>query len=209
MSLGRRGQQAERCSCEMIGVFSISSSQDRSITMTSIPRLSGMLRTLFGAEANRLARQAGVIQRERVFSGASLVHLLVFGWLTNPQGGPSHLARFAGSLGLKLSKQAIEERFTMRTADWLLAVLRRGGQFLGCSEAVSTPLLQRFRAVLVEDGSPISLPAALQGIWRGGGGSGAVAAPQPAGGWGLLSGGVVWPPVASGRAHGNQEASGE
>jgi hypothetical protein len=40
--------------------------------MTSIPRLSGMLRRLFVTEANQLARQAGVIQRERVFSGASL-----------------------------------------------------------------------------------------------------------------------------------------
>src|SRR3981081_128298 len=96
--------------------------------MTSIPRLSRILRTLFFAEANQLAREAGVIQRQRVFSGASLVQLLVFGWLANPQGGPSHLARFAGSLGLKLSKQAVEERFTRRTADWLLAGQRRGRQ---------------------------------------------------------------------------------
>src|SRR5260221_6697467 len=102
--------------------------------------------------------------------------MLVFGWLTNPQGGPSHLARFAGSLGLKLSKQAIEERFTMRTADWLLAVLRRGVQFLVCAEAVSISLLRRFPAVLIQDGSTINLPAALQGIWRGCGGSGTVAA---------------------------------
>lgn len=65
--------------------------------MTSIPRVSGILRTLFFREANQLAKQAGVIQRQRVFSGASLVQLLVFGWLTNPQGGSSHLARFAGS----------------------------------------------------------------------------------------------------------------
>src|SRR5260221_12861582 len=139
--------------------------------MTSIPRLSRILRRLFVTEANQLAREAGVIQRERVFSGASLLQLLVFGWLTNPQGGPSYLARFAGSLGLKLSKQAIEERFTRRTADWLLAVLRRGVQFLVCAEAVSIPLLRRFPAGLVEDGSPISLPGCVKGIWRGGGGA--------------------------------------
>src|SRR5258708_7237874 len=163
----------------MIQVYSISSSQDRSIPMTSIPRLSGILRTLFYVEANHLAEQAGVIQRQRVFSGASLVQLLVFGWLTKPQGGPSHLARFAGSLGLKLSKQAIEERFTMRTADWLLAVLRRGVQFLVCAEAVSIPLLQRFSAVLVEDGSSISLPAVLKAGWRGRGGGGPATRPHP------------------------------
>jgi len=167
--------------------------------MTSIARLSGILRTLFFVEANQLARQAGVIQRSRVFSGASLLQLLVFGWLAHPQAGPSHLARFAGSLGLRVSKQAIEERFTMRTADWLLAVLRRGVQFLVCAQAVSIPLLRRFPAVLIEDGSTITLPAALQGIWRGCGGSGAVAALKLTVRWDLLSGGMSGPYVQDGR----------
>lgn len=81
--------------------------------MTSIPRLSGILRQLCDVQANRLAHETGVIQRQRVFSGASLLCLLVFGWLKHPQGGPSTLARFAGSLDLTVSKQAIEDRFTM------------------------------------------------------------------------------------------------
>src|SRR5260370_24417912 len=172
--------------------------------MTSIPRLSRILRRLFFAEANQLAREAGVIQRERVLAGASLLQLLVFGWLTNPQGGPSHLARFAGSLGLKLSKQAIEERFTRRTADWLLAVLRRGIQFLVCAEAVSIPLLQRFSAVLVEDGSSISLPGALKEVWRGCGGSGSAAALKLTVRWDLLRGGLAGPYVQEGRSHETQ-----
>ena len=172
--------------------------------MTSIPRLSRILRRLFFAEANQLAREAGVIQRERVFSGASLLQLLVFGWLTNPQGGPSHLARFAGSLGLKLSKQAIEERFTMRTADWLLAVLRRGVQFLVCAEAVSIPLLQRFSAVLVEDGSSISLPAVLKEVWRGCGGSASEAGLKLTVRWDVLRGNLNGPYVQEGRRHETQ-----
>lgn len=172
--------------------------------MTSIPRLSRILRRLFFAEANQLAREAGVIQRERVFSGASLLQLLVFGWLTNPQGGPSHLARFAGSLGLKLSKQAIEERFTRRTADWLLAVLRRGIQFLVCAEAVSIPLLQRFSAVLVEDGSSISLPGALKEVWRGCGGGASEAALKLTVRLDLLRGSLSGPYVQEGRSHETQ-----
>jgi Transposase DDE domain len=172
--------------------------------MTSIPRLSRILRRLFVAEANQLAREAGVIQRQRVLSGASLVQLLVFGWLTHPQGGPSHLARFAGSLGLKLSKQAIEERFTRRTADWLLAVLRRGVQFLVCAEAVSLPVLQRFSAVLVEDGSSISLPSTLKEVWSGCGGSGSAAALKLTVRWDLLRGGLSGPYVQEGRRHETQ-----
>jgi hypothetical protein len=172
--------------------------------MTTIPRLSGILRKLFFAEATALARQHGVIQRKRVFSGASLLQLFVFGWLKNPQGGASFFARFAGSLGLKLSKQAIEERFTMRTADWLLAVLRRGVQFLVCAQAVSIPLLQRFTAVLLEDGSTITLPESLKQVWPGCGGSGPEAALKLTVRWDLLKGGVHGPYVQEGRRHETQ-----
>ncbi|HVB72317.1 MAG TPA: IS4 family transposase [Ktedonobacteraceae bacterium] len=168
--------------------------------MTSIPRLSGILRHVFGVEANRLAKEAGVIQRQRVFSGASLLRLLVFGWLKNPQGGPSFLARFAGSLDLTVSKQAIEDRFTLVTAQWLLAVLRRAVQQLVCTQAVSLPLLQRFSAVLLEDGSTITLPAVLREIWRGCGGSGAVAALKLTVRWDLLRGGMSGPYLQDGRA---------
>src|SRR5260221_4732667 len=92
----------------------------------------------------------------------------------------------------------------MRTAGWLLAVLRRGVQFLVCAEAVSIPLLRRLPAVLIEDGSTITLPAALQGIWRGCGGSGAVAALQLTVRWDLLSGGMSGPYLQDGRRHETQ-----
>ncbi|HEY6411534.1 MAG TPA: IS4 family transposase [Ktedonobacteraceae bacterium] len=172
--------------------------------MTSIPRLSRMLRKLFFTEADELAREHGVIQRIRVFTGASLLHLFVFGWLKEPQAGSSALARFAGGLGLTLSKQAIEERFTMQTAEWLLAVLRRGVQYLVCAQAVSIPLLQRFTAVLVEDGSTITLPESLKQVWRGCGGSGPEAALKLTVRWDLLTGGLRGPYVQAGRSHETQ-----
>jgi hypothetical protein len=163
-----------------------------------------MLRKLFVSEASELARAHGVIQRIRIFSGASLLQLFVFGWLQDPQAGPSALARFAGGLGLQLSKQAIEERFTMQTAEWLLAVLRRGVQYLVCAQAVSIPLLQRFTAVLLEDGSTISLPASLKQVWRGCGGSGPEAALKLTVRWDVLKGGLRGPYVQAGRSHETQ-----
>ncbi len=172
--------------------------------MTSIARLSRMLKTIFVQEASILARQMGVIERERVFTGASLLQVLVFGWLTHPQGGSSALARFAGSLGLRVSKQAIEERFTRQTAGWLLAVVRRAIQCVVCAQAVSIPLLQRFRAVLVEDGSTISLPASLKEVWRGCGGSGPEAALKLTVRWDLVCGSMAGPYVQDGRTHETQ-----
>jgi Transposase DDE domain len=172
--------------------------------MPSIAHLSGILRKLFFSDAAQLAVEAGIIQRLRVLSGASLLQLLVFGWLKDPQAGPSALARFAGTLGLRLSKQAVDERFTLRTADWLLAVLRRGVQYLVCAQAVSLPLLQRFTAVLLEDASTINLPEALKSVWQGCGGSAAEAALKLTVRLDVLKGGLSGPYVQDGRRHETQ-----
>ena len=99
--------------------------------MTSIARLRGLLQTLFEQDALSLAQQMGL--RQRVFSATSLALLLVFGWLQHPQAGPSALARFAGKLGIRTSKQAVQEHLTMKTANWLLALLRQGVEYLVCA----------------------------------------------------------------------------
>jgi hypothetical protein len=70
-------------------------------------------------------------------------------------------------LGLTLTKQEVDGHFTQKTADWLLALLRRAVLLLVTAKAVPLPLLQKFSAVLVEDGSSIQLPASLQRVWQG------------------------------------------
>ncbi len=172
--------------------------------MTSIPRLSSILKQVFVEDATHLAHELGIIQRTRVFTAVSLLQVLVFGWLQNPQAGSSALARFAGQVGVKVSKQGIEERFTRATADWLLAVLRRGVQALVCAEAVSLPLLSRFEAVYLEDGSTITLPAVLAEVWKGCGGSGAAAALKLTVRWDVRRGGMQGPYLQGGHQHETQ-----
>jgi hypothetical protein len=127
------------------------------------------MKTIFEQEAPALAREAGL--RERNIPFAKLLYLLVLGWWQQPTAGPSALARFAGSLGMAVSKQAVECHFTEQTAAFLLAVLRRAVQVLICAHPIDVPVLQQFRAVFLEDGSTINLPAALSRIWRGCGGN--------------------------------------
>ena len=91
--------------------------------MTSIPRLSRMMKQLCEHDAPELARQAGLCQRTLSFVQVALI--LVVGWWKQPQAGPSALARFAGSLGVSIEKQVLDCHFTARTADFLLARLRR------------------------------------------------------------------------------------
>ncbi len=175
--------------------------------MTSIPQVSRMLRTLFEEDAVELGKQAGM--RQRTISFTQLAWLLVLGWWKHPTAGPSVLARFAGSLGSTLSKQAVDCHMTQRTADWLLALLRRAVEYVVCAQAISLPLLQRFSAVLLEDGSSISLPSALKSVWGGCGGS-----PSPSGNapktqaalkitlrWDVLAGRLYGPYLQEGRRH--------
>lgn len=137
--------------------------------MSSIPEVCHAMKVVFEREAPALGRAAGL--RERGISHVKLAYLFVLGWWHKPAAGPSALARFAKSLGVKLSKQDVNAHWTEQTATFLLALLRRAVQVLLCADPVSLPVLRQFRAVLLEDGSTLSLPQALAPIWRGSGGN--------------------------------------
>ena len=135
--------------------------------MITVPRMAQVLRKVFETDARELARSMGVIQRERKLTGATLLLLLVLGWLHQPKAGPSALARFAGTVGVTISKQGIEEHWTFTTAEWLYEVLLRAVQCLISAKGVAIPLVQRFAGVYIEDGSSIRLPDGLARYWRG------------------------------------------
>lgn len=123
--------------------------------MTSIACLSQEVRRIF-EEARSLARSMGVIERERKLTGTQLALLLVLGWWHHPKAGSSSLARFAASLGIHISKQGIEDHFRLETAQWLYALLMGAIETVISGPAVAIPLLRRFKAVYLEDGSTIS-----------------------------------------------------
>ena len=143
----------------------------------SIPRVCQTMKMLFEQDAVELAKLAGL--RERTMTFSQLAYVLVLGWWQCPQAGPSALARFAGSLGLRLCKQDLDCHFTERTATWRLSLLRRAVEQVVCANAVTLPVLQQFTAVLLEDGSTISLPSVLKSVWGGCGGSRATRSKDP------------------------------
>ncbi|HEV2660760.1 MAG TPA: IS4 family transposase [Ktedonobacteraceae bacterium] len=169
--------------------------------MTSIPRVSRRVKHLFEQDAVELARQAGLRQRTLNFTQLALI--LVLGWWKQPDAGPSALARFAGSLGVRLEKQTLDCHFTERTATWLLALLRRAVQHLVWGPAIKVPLLQHFSAVYVEDGSSIHLPDVLQSVWKGCGGRGSATAAglKVTLRWDLRHGCLQGPSLQAGRCH--------
>lgn len=169
--------------------------------MTSIPLVSRVVKRLFEHDAVELGRQAGL--RQRTFTFTQLALVLVLGWWKQPEAGPSALARFAGSLGLHIDKQTLDCHFSERTATWLLALLQRAVEQVVCAQAVSVPLLQHFTAVLIEDGSTISLPDGLKGVWKGCGGrvNTSAAALKLTVRWDLLYARLQGPYLQDGRRH--------
>jgi hypothetical protein len=91
--------------------------------------------------------------------------------LNKPAATLEELSQAAAAVGVPISAQGLDQRFTAEAAALLQLVLNAAlGQIIA-AEPVAIPLLQRFNGVIVQDSSIISLPDALVAIWQGCGGS--------------------------------------
>jgi hypothetical protein len=118
-----------------------------------------------------VARETGCIQRERKFDGATLLQMLVFGWLAHPDASLEQLASTAASRDVLVSDTAIHNRFTQECAHFLHAVLQELTEVVvQADQEVPLELLRRFSNVIIEDSSSIALPEELAETWQGCGG---------------------------------------
>jgi hypothetical protein len=140
--------------------------------MSSIAQVSDVLKRVLSTRTKQLERETGFVERSTAqLDGPTFVHTTVFGWLDNPEASYAQLRHVAASLGVPVSSQAVEQRFGAESATLLREVLQEAVGEVLCSEASAPELLSRFNGVYVQDGTIISLPAALRDEWRGCGGS--------------------------------------
>lgn len=100
-------------------------------------------------------------------TGAKFTQTLVFGWLSNSQATLEELAQTSATLGVEISSQGIDQRFTRAAAACLEQVLSAAvGEMIG-ADPVAIPILQRFNGVHILDSSTIQLPGALAEVWAG------------------------------------------
>lgn len=147
--------------------------------MASIPQVAKVLRTVLTTTATRAARATRFVQRRSKLSGAKFVQTLVFGWLASPEATYEELVQTAATLGVKITAQGLEQRFTAAAAQCVERVLHAAVRHVIAAAPVAIPLLQRFTAVYIQDSTQVQLPAALAAVWAGSGG-GAAAADQTA-----------------------------
>ena len=171
--------------------------------MTSIEQVSASLTQVLETVPNRVARETGCIQRQGKFTGATLVSTVVLGLWHQPDASLEQLAQMAGACGIRVSAQAIDQRFTAAFAATLTEVLAAAVGQVVTGDPVDLPVLARFDGVYIQDCSTISLPNGLADVWPGCGGTGDAgrAAIKLGTRLDLLHGRLDGPYLASGRTH--------
>jgi hypothetical protein len=141
--------------------------------MTTIPQVSQAMQQVLTTAAETADAKLHYTRRadQAKFSASTLVQTLALGWLAHPDATVEQLAQSAARVGVDVTPQAIDQRFTLATANLLQHVLSASMQHLISSDGVAIPILQRFTGVRIHDSTTIVLPDALAHLWAGCGGS--------------------------------------
>jgi hypothetical protein len=138
--------------------------------MTTIPQVAKAMQTVLTDNAD-IARRTGFVQRQSKLSGPIFAQSTVFGWLNDPRATLEALTQTAAALGVDVTPQGLDQRFTREAADFLEEVLSTAVTQVVAANPVAIPLLQRFTSVSIQDSSTVTLPTELAGVWTGCGGS--------------------------------------
>ncbi|MHA1951824.1 MAG: IS4 family transposase [Candidatus Thorarchaeota archaeon] len=139
--------------------------------MDIVPEIVDALQEVLNEKADILGRESGFIKRQRKLSGGGFAQTLVFTWLSNPDATVEELSQTAATLGISISAQGIDQRFTPSGADFMHQVLKEAVSMVIAQEPVAIPILQRFHGVYIQDNSTVTLPDSLAALWVGCGGS--------------------------------------
>ena len=140
--------------------------------MSTISQVSKAMKRVLTGVADDCAAATGLVRRRSKLTGAKFVQTLVFGWLEDPDASLSGLTRTAAALNVRISPQALFQRFTQQAAECLRRVLEAATREVIAADPVAVPVLRRFSAVLAQDSTAIALPNALEEVWSGCGGTG-------------------------------------
>ena len=139
--------------------------------MTSVAEIGQAIKSVLNEVGDRVARETGFTKRESKLTGAKFAQATVLGWLNKPEATLNELSQAAASVGVTISAQGFDQRFSPEAAALLEQVLNAALSQIIAADPIAIPLLQRFNGVIVQDSSIISLPDALVQVWRGCGGS--------------------------------------
>ena len=137
--------------------------------MSILLQVPDKMQKILQTVADEAALTTGLVERKRKLTGSALTQTLVCGWLENPEASYQQLAETATILGIRVTRQALEQRLTPKTAEMLKITLDAAiTEVLEITTPPQEiPLLQQFNGVFIQDSTWISLPDALHDTWKG------------------------------------------
>ena len=139
--------------------------------MNTIAQIATAMQTVLTTTADRLGWKVGFIQRTGKLDGSRFVQTLVFAFMDQPQATYEDLSQSAAMVGVAISPQGLEQRFTDAGVELMQHVLQAAvGQLIESQSAV-VPVLQRFNGVYLRDSTVVSLPVELADQYPGVGNS--------------------------------------
>jgi hypothetical protein len=138
--------------------------------MGIISKVARLLQSALGPKLDTIGRQNGVIQRQRKFSGASLFKMMVLTMMKSPNATTDDFVATAAQLGVMVTPEAVEKRFTAKLVSHLREGLEHvlGHVFAAAPAAIG--LLEKFTAVAVGDSTTVTLPDEYEAEFPGCGG---------------------------------------
>ena len=85
--------------------------------MSILQQVPDKMQIILETVPDEVAVDIGLVKRKRKLTGSSLTQILVFGWLENPEASYQQLSETAATLGLQVSRQALEQRLTSETPE--------------------------------------------------------------------------------------------
>jgi Transposase DDE domain len=140
--------------------------------MTMVETVTTSLQCALGVALDDLARETGVIERQRKFTGQALLRMIVITLLHKPDATMWDFHVTAVQLGLEISYNGVKNRFAagQPLVDFLRQALQRALQKTVAAQPALAELLQHFTAVFLGDSSTITLPDELAHLFAGCGG---------------------------------------
>jgi hypothetical protein len=136
----------------------------------NITQVARAMQDVLSTKSKQAGRESGFVQREAKLDGASFIQTLVFSWMANPEASLEEMTQTAAILGIEISPQGLDQRFTPEAAKCVKQVLEAAVIRLLRKEPSTLPILNRFTGVYVQDSSIIVLPDELKELWPGCGG---------------------------------------
>lgn len=135
--------------------------------MSSIDQIVRNVQSLLQTWSQEVGRECQVVVRRRKFTLPTLAATFIFGFLRNPRASDAQLAQVAAAVAVKVSPQAVSQRFTTELGLFLKSLFMQAVRQRVAAEKSLVPLLNVFSDVLLLDSTTISLPEELADEYPG------------------------------------------